>query len=97
MHVGAYVSIGKVYHGIQETAHSFNKHLLSACYVPGIVICAGEAKSSPSSSNVRHLLTWGEVGGGRGEPERKKTNLPSKPNCTFLKCYVTKLFTFKYF
>lgn len=46
-----YVYMEHFYYGIQETAHSFDKYLLSACYVPGIALYAGEAKSLPPRAN----------------------------------------------
>lgn len=78
MYVGVYIFIENYYDDIHETAHSFNKYLLSACYVPGIVLYAGEVKSLFSWSNMRRILTlqWVtlERGASRGRKQTSHLN-----------------------
>lgn len=55
------------YYGIQETAHSFDKYLLSTCYVPGIALYAGEAKSLTPGANLDTCQPRSERGSPRAE------------------------------
>lgn len=66
------------YYDIQETAHSFDKYLLSACYVPGIALYAG--KQSPCLLKQTQAPANPEV---KGALQVQKTNFLSKPHCTF--------------